>query len=128
MQSNKAPPLPPRRTRTTDDSVMIFDRLRDVGVQETSDNDKTSPIERITRATSHPSTSKRTLFSHLHINVADEDEGFDLYDGLARYIDDVVELGGEKKRMEVSLMVDLPPLLHIQLQRAHLFARVHDEC
>ena len=56
---------------------------------------------------------KEDLFSHLHVNVADE--GFDLYDGLARYFDDVVELGGQKKRMEVSL-VDLPPLLQIQLQ------------
>ena len=56
---------------------------------------------------------KEDLFTHLHVNVADE--GFDLYDGLARYFDDVVEIGGEKKRMEVSL-VDLPPLLQIQLQ------------
>ena len=56
---------------------------------------------------------KEDLFSHLHVNVADE--GFDLYDGLARYFDDVVEIGGQKKRMEVSL-VDLPPLLQIQLQ------------
>ena len=56
---------------------------------------------------------KEDLFSHLHVNVADE--GFDLYDGLARYFDDVVEIEGTKKRMEVSL-VDLPPLLQIQLQ------------
>lgn len=38
-----------------------------------------------------------------------------MYDGLARYFDDVVDLEGSKKRMEVSL-VDLPPLLQIQLQ------------
>lgn len=56
---------------------------------------------------------KEDLFSHLHVNVADE--GFDLYDGLARYFDDDVELEGQKKRMEVTL-VDLPPLLQIQLQ------------
>lgn len=56
---------------------------------------------------------KEDLFSHLHVNVADE--GFDLYDGLARYFDDIVELEGQKKRMEVTL-VDLPPLLQIQLQ------------
>lgn len=56
---------------------------------------------------------KEDLFSHLHVNVADE--GFDLYDGLARYFDDVVDIAGTKKRMEVSL-VDLPPLLQIQLQ------------
>lgn len=56
---------------------------------------------------------KEDLFSHLHVNVSDE--GFDLYDGLARYFDDIVEFDGVKKRMEVSL-VDLPPLLQIQLQ------------
>lgn len=56
---------------------------------------------------------KEDLFSHLHVNVSDE--GFDLYDGLVRYFDDVVDLEGQKKRMEVSL-VDLPPLLQIQLQ------------
>lgn len=56
---------------------------------------------------------KEDLFSQLHVNVADE--GFDLYDGLARYFDDIVELEGHKKRMEVTL-VDLPPLLQIQLQ------------
>lgn len=66
---------------------------------------------------------KEDLFSHLHVNVADE--GFDLYDGLARYFDDVVELGGQKKRMEVSL-VDLPPLLQIQLQvRDFIVAVIH---
>ena len=56
---------------------------------------------------------KEDLFSNLHLNVADE--GFDLYDGLGRYFDDIVELDGVKKRMEVTL-VDLPPLLQIQLQ------------
>lgn len=56
---------------------------------------------------------KRDLFLHLLVDVADE--GYDLYDGPARYFDDVVELGGQTKRMEVSL-VDLPPLLQIQLQ------------
>ena len=64
---------------------------------------------------------KEDLFSHLHVNVADE--GFDLYDGLARYFDDVVEIGGMKKRMEVSL-VDLPPLLQIQLQVRVVTAKV----
>ncbi|THG97453.1 hypothetical protein EW026_g4549 [Hermanssonia centrifuga] len=57
---------------------------------------------------------KEDLFSHLHVNVSDE--GFDLYDGLSRYFDDIVEVDGVKKRMEVTL-VDLPPLLQIQLQR-----------
>lgn len=47
------------------------------------------------------------------MNVADN--GFDIYDGLSGYFDDVVDYEGEKARMEVTL-VDLPPLLQIQLQ------------
>ena len=42
-------------------------------------------------------------------------DGVDIYEGLSGYFDDVVEFEGEKRRMEVSL-VDLPPLLQIQLQ------------
>jgi ubiquitin carboxyl-terminal hydrolase 25 len=56
---------------------------------------------------------KEDLFSHLPVNVAND--GVDIYDGLSGYFDDVVEFEGEKRRMEVSL-VDLPPLLQIQLQ------------
>jgi hypothetical protein len=56
---------------------------------------------------------KEDLFSHLPVNVAED--GVDLYDGLSRYFDDVVEFEGKKARMEVSL-VELPPLLQIQLQ------------
>jgi ubiquitin carboxyl-terminal hydrolase 25/28 len=56
---------------------------------------------------------KEDLFSHLPVNVTHD--GVDLYDGLSRYFDDVVEFEGKKARMEVSL-VDLPPLLQIQLQ------------
>ncbi|RPD69337.1 cysteine proteinase [Lentinus tigrinus ALCF2SS1-7] len=142
------PPLPPRKARQTDDSVMMFGRQHDVSEcmdncmfqietalldfqgMATSDDDKTSPVKRLFYGKKrqrlialspdddarHQSSihEKEDLFSHLHVNVADE--GFDLYDGLARYFDDVVEIGGMKKRMEVSL-VDLPPLLQIQLQR-----------
>lgn len=62
---------------------------------------------------------KEDLFSHLPVNVAED--GFDLYDGLSGYFDDVVEFEGKKARMEVSL-VDLPPLLQVQLQvNAFLF-------
>ncbi|KAJ1302527.1 hypothetical protein OPQ81_002844 [Rhizoctonia solani] len=72
--------------------------------------------------TSSPTTSKRLatvhekedLFSHLLVNVSDE--GFDLYDGLSGYFEDEVEHGGRRSRMEVSLL-DLPPILQIQLQR-----------
>jgi ubiquitin carboxyl-terminal hydrolase 25 len=56
---------------------------------------------------------KEDLFSHLPVNVATD--GVDLYDGLCGYFDDVVEFEGKKAHMEVSL-VDLPPLLQIQLQ------------
>lgn len=56
---------------------------------------------------------KEDLFSHLPVNVADD--GIDIYDGLSGYFDDVVEFEGRKARMEVTL-VDLPPLLQIQLQ------------
>lgn len=65
------------------------------------------------RQRSYSTHEKEDLFSHLHLNVAEE--GFDLYDGLGRYFDDIVELEGMKKRMEVTI-VDLPPLLQIQLQ------------
>ncbi|CAE6436051.1 unnamed protein product [Rhizoctonia solani] len=72
--------------------------------------------------TSSPTTFKRPatvhekedLFSHLLVNVSDE--GFDLYDGLSGYFEDEVEHGGRRSRMEVSLL-DLPPILQIQLQR-----------
>lgn len=56
---------------------------------------------------------KEDLFSNLPVNVAED--GFDLYDGLSGNFDDIVDYKGEKARMEVSL-VDLPPLLHVQLQ------------
>ena len=43
------------------------------------------------------------------------DEGLDLYDGLAGFFDDAIEFEGKKAAMEVTLL-DLPPILHIQLQ------------
>ncbi|EIN14231.1 cysteine proteinase [Punctularia strigosozonata HHB-11173 SS5] len=57
---------------------------------------------------------KEDLFSHLPVNVSEE--GYDIYDGLCGYFEDVVDFEGKKARMEVSL-VDLPPILQIQLQR-----------
>jgi ubiquitin carboxyl-terminal hydrolase 25/28 len=50
------------------------------------------------------------------VNVAND--GIDIYDGLSGYFDDVVEFQGRKARMEVTL-VDLPPILQIQLQVGH---------
>ncbi|KAG9023425.1 ubiquitin-specific protease ubp2 [Tulasnella sp. JGI-2019a] len=57
---------------------------------------------------------KEDLFSQLLVNVADE--GYDLYDGLSGQFDDIIEFGGNQARMETSL-VELPPMLQIQLQR-----------
>lgn len=56
---------------------------------------------------------KEDLFSHLPVNVSEE--GIDIYDGLSRYFNDTIEFEGKKAHMEVSL-VDLPPILQIQLQ------------
>jgi len=68
---------------------------------------------------SRPSVhEKEDLFSHLPVNVAND--GIDIYDGLSGYFDDVVEFQGRKARMEVTL-VDLPPILQIQLQVSHFF-------
>ncbi|KAI0801543.1 cysteine proteinase [Fomes fomentarius] len=128
--SKAPPPLPPRKARQTDDSVMMFGRQHDVSEcmdncmfqietalldfhgMATSDDDKTSPVKRLFYGKKrqrliavspdddarHQSSihEKEDLFSHLHVNVADEN--FDLYDGLARYFDDTVE--DTKKRME----------------------------
>lgn len=65
---------------------------------------------RQSRASVH---DKIDLFSHLPVNVAED--GIDIYDGLSGYFDDVVDFQGKKARMEMSL-VDLPPILQIQLQ------------
>lgn len=56
---------------------------------------------------------KEDLFSQLLVNVADE--GFDLYDGLMGRFNDSVEFEGKQGQMETSI-VELPPLLQIQLQ------------
>ncbi|KAF8167496.1 hypothetical protein B0H34DRAFT_647132 [Crassisporium funariophilum] len=139
-----APP-PRKRAEPTSDSTMMFGKQHDVaecmdncmfqietallkfdGIHETTD--KTSVVKRLfygkirqrltgadggqqSRASIH---EKEDLFSHLPVNVAND--GVDIYDGLSGYFDDVVEYEGRKARMEVSL-VDLPPVLQIQLQR-----------
>ena len=68
------------------------------------------PEGRSSRSSIH---EKEDLFSHLPVNVSEE--GIDIYDGLSRYFNDTVEFEGKKAHMEVSL-VDLPPILQIQLQ------------
>jgi len=59
-------------------------------------------------------SEKEDIFAQLLVNVSDN--GFDLYDGLGGFLDDTVEFEGKKAKMEVDL-VELPPILQIQLQR-----------
>ncbi|KAF8433463.1 cysteine proteinase [Boletus edulis BED1] len=137
------PPLPERKTQTTSDSVMLFGKQHDVS--ECMDNcmfqieiallnfsglsdpqEKGSLVKRLfygklrqrltpdQRKSRASVTEKQDLFSHLPVNVSDS--GIDIYDGLSRYFDDLVDYEGGKARMEVSL-VELPPLMQIQLQR-----------
>jgi len=140
------PALPPRKATQISDSAMMFGKQHDVAEcmdncmfqietallkfeeMSGSQDEKTSVVkrlfygkirQRLTAAydNNQPQSSvheKEDLFSHLPVNVTQD--GVDLYDGLSRYFDDVVEFEGKKARMEVSL-VDLPPLLQIQLQR-----------
>ncbi|KAI0066711.1 cysteine proteinase [Artomyces pyxidatus] len=143
----KPPPLPPRKAPSSE-STMMFGRQHDVSECmdncifqiETallkfndlggSEEGKSSIVKRLFFGTlkqritvappddprSRPSIhEKEDLFSLLPVNVSDE--GFDLYDGLSGYFDDVVEFESKKARMEVTL-VELPPVLQIQLQRA----------
>ena len=60
--------------------------------------------------------NKEDLFSHLPVTVSDD--GTDLYDGLSRYMDNIIEYQGRKARMKVSV-VELPSILQIQLQVGH---------
>ncbi|KAI6102677.1 hypothetical protein EDD16DRAFT_1696584 [Pisolithus croceorrhizus] len=143
--TSKKPPLPARKPTANSESVMLFGKQHDVA--ECMDNcmfqieiallkfddlsdadDKGSIVKRLfygklrqrisvlpdqprSRSSVH---EKQDLFSHLPVNVIDS--GIDIYDGLSSYFDDTVEFEGSKARMEVSL-VELPPLLQIQLQR-----------
>ncbi|KAF7337555.1 USP domain-containing protein [Mycena sanguinolenta] len=141
--TKKAPPLTTRKATEVSNSTMMFGKQHDVAecmdncmfqietallkFDAMSGNDnKTSVVKRLfygrirqrlasadlqSRSSIH---EKEDLFSHLPVNVADD--GIDIYDGLSRYFDDVVEFEGKDARMEVSL-VETPPLLQIQLQR-----------
>lgn len=146
-KENKPPPLPPRRKTEVDpESVMMFGKQHDVAEcmdnclfqietallrfddVDSTDKEKASVVKRLFYGTirqrvfhipmsdgSQPTMhEKEDVFSHLPVNVSEE--GFDLYDGLSAYFDDTIEFQGKKAKMEVSL-VDLPPMLQIQLQR-----------
>ncbi|KAF8628269.1 hypothetical protein AX15_004037 [Amanita polypyramis BW_CC] len=144
--SRKPPPLPPRKFPVKSESVMMFGKQHDVAEcmdncmfqietallnfndSETEiSGDKTSVVkrlfygkilQRLTDVSDRKNKSsiheKEDLFSHLPVNVTHD--GVDIYDGLSAYFDDIVEYEGKKTRMEVSL-VDVPPVLQIQLQR-----------
>lgn len=56
---------------------------------------------------------KEEIFNNLLVNVADE--GLDLYDGLGYFLDDTIEFEGGTAEMEIDIL-ELPPILHIQLQ------------
>ncbi|TRM61623.1 hypothetical protein BD626DRAFT_405576 [Schizophyllum amplum] len=100
------------------------------GPESSQDIDKTSVVKRlfygklrqriVASPGSDPAASrssiheKEDLFSHLPVNVTED--GTDIYDGLSGYFYDTVEFEGKKSRMEVEL-VDMPPLLQVQLQR-----------
>lgn len=73
----------------------------------------TVPLDESTSQGKSSVKEKDDLFSHLPVNVSEE--GYDLYDGLSGYFQDTVEFEGKLATMEVSL-VDLPPILQIQLQ------------
>lgn len=53
------------------------------------------------------------VFSILPVSVSDE--GYDLYDGLSSYFHSTAQLDSNTVSMEITL-VDLPPVLQIQLQ------------
>ncbi|KAH7105002.1 cysteine proteinase [Auriculariales sp. MPI-PUGE-AT-0066] len=135
------PPLPPRKKSTIEDSGMMFGRQHDVSecmdncmfqietaflrFDGSDDIQKASVVKRLFYGKlrqrisavdgSGKPNEKEDLYMSLPVNVVDE-ETTDLYDGLAGYFDDIVDFEGKKSRMEVTL-VDLPPVLHVQLQR-----------
>ncbi|KAJ8084920.1 ubiquitin-specific protease ubp2 [Marasmius tenuissimus] len=145
-QPKKAPPpLPPRKMPVHSDSVMMFGRQHDVAecmdncmfqietallkfdsISEPNDDEGGSSIvkrlfygkirQRFVETSKGQPTihAKEDLFSHLPVNVAED--GFDIYDGLGRYFDDMIDYEGQRVPIEISLL-KLPPLLQIQLQR-----------
>ncbi|KAF9257095.1 cysteine proteinase [Marasmius fiardii PR-910] len=139
------PPLPPRKTPVKSDSVMMFGRQHDVAecmdncmfqietallkfddMSDPDDAEGTNSIVKrlfygkirqrfVETLKGEPNIhAKEDVFSHLPVNVAEE--GFDIYDGLGRYFDDMIEYEGQRVPIEISLL-KLPPVLQIQLQR-----------
>lgn len=142
-QSGAKPPLPSRKTS---ESVMMFGRQHDVsecmdncvfqietallkfdGMVESEDG-KSSVVKRLFYGTlrqrliapTHEGAravsthDSENVFSILPVSVSDE--GYDLYDGLSSYFHSTAQLDSNTVSMEITL-VDLPPVLQIQLQR-----------
>lgn len=146
LETPEPRPAQPARKPTMESSGMMFGKQHDVaecldncmfqietallefeGETEAQASEKTTIVKRLfygkmrqrlspfdTELKQGSVHEKEDLFSHLPVNVMED--GVDIYDGLSRYFDDVVEFQGTKARMEMSL-VDLPPLLQVQLQR-----------
>ncbi|KAI0275431.1 hypothetical protein BC834DRAFT_815748 [Gloeopeniophorella convolvens] len=137
------PPIPPRKNS---ESVMMFGRQHDVsecmdncvfqietallkfdGMDESEDG-KSSVVKRLfygnfrQRLLAPPSENGRAFSAHETENVFSilpvsvSDEGYDLYDGLSSYFHSTAQLDSNTVSMEITL-VDLPPVLQIQLQR-----------
>jgi ubiquitin carboxyl-terminal hydrolase 25/28 len=62
------------------------------------------------------------VFSILPVSVSDE--GYDIYDGLSSYFHSTAQLDSNTVSMEITL-VDLPPVLQIQLQVSHVLGDPH---
>jgi ubiquitin carboxyl-terminal hydrolase 25/28 len=69
-----------------------------------------APTEGLRALSTHESEN---VFSILPVSVSDE--GYDLYDGLSSYFHSTAQLYSNTVSMEITL-VDLPPVLQIQLQ------------
>ncbi|KAL0565497.1 ubiquitin-specific protease ubp2 [Marasmius crinis-equi] len=139
------PPLPPRKTPVRNDSVMMFGRQHDVAecmdncmfqietallkfddMSDPGDEEGANSIvkklfygkmrQRFVETSKGQPTihAKEDLFAHLPVNVAED--GFDIYDGLGRYFDDMIDYEGQRVPIEISLL-KLPPVLQVQLQR-----------
>ncbi|KAF8259478.1 hypothetical protein EI94DRAFT_1834394 [Lactarius quietus] len=142
-QSGAKPPLPQRKTS---ESVMMFGRQHDVsecmdncvfqietallkfdGMDESEDG-KSSVVKRLFYGTlrqrliaprqegvrAMSTHDSENVFSILPVSVSDE--GYDIYDGLSSYFHSTAQLDSNTLSMEITL-VDLPPVLQIQLQR-----------
>ncbi|KAF8485668.1 hypothetical protein F5888DRAFT_1763533 [Russula emetica] len=101
----KPPPLPPRKNGGI---------RRQHDVSECMDNCVFQIESALLKLTDIVNPRKRNVFSILPVSVSDE--GYELYDGLSSYFHSTAQLYSNTVSMEITL-VDLPPVLQIQLQR-----------